>query len=53
MTIDEELIARVREIENEWIPMADGCRVAARVFLPEVTRDDAKRIFEVPEKRLV
>jgi hypothetical protein len=25
---------RVREIENCWIPMSDGCRLAARVWLP-------------------
>jgi len=30
---------RVREIENLWIPMKDGVRLAARVFLP----DDAER----------
>ena len=26
---------RVVEIENLWIPMADGCRIAARIWLPE------------------
>lgn len=25
----------VREIETEWIPMPDGCRLAARLWLPE------------------
>jgi len=25
----------VREIENTWIPLADGCRLAARIWLPE------------------
>lgn len=25
----------VREIENQWIPMSDGCRLAARIWLPE------------------
>jgi uncharacterized protein len=25
----------VRELENVWIPMADGCRLAARLWLPE------------------
>jgi putative CocE/NonD family hydrolase len=34
---------RVREIENLWIPLADGTRLAARVWLPE----DAK-IAPVP-----
>jgi putative CocE/NonD family hydrolase len=26
---------RVREIENLWVPLSDGCRLAARVWLPE------------------
>jgi predicted acyl esterase len=25
----------VREIEQAWIPMSDGCRLAARLWLPE------------------
>ena len=25
----------VREVELEWIPMSDGTRLAARLFLPE------------------
>ena len=25
----------VREIENTWIPLSDGCRLAARIWLPE------------------
>jgi len=25
----------VREIENYWIPLSDGCRLAARLWLPE------------------
>jgi putative CocE/NonD family hydrolase len=25
----------VREIENVWIPLSDGCRVAARIWLPQ------------------
>lgn len=25
----------VREIENAWIPLRDGCRLAARIWLPE------------------
>jgi len=25
----------VKEIENEWIPLADGCRLAARMWMPE------------------
>lgn len=30
----------VREIENTWIPMSDGCRLAARIWLPEDAEDD-------------
>ncbi len=30
-----EFPRRVREIENAWIPLADGCRLAARIWLPE------------------
>lgn len=29
----------VCEIENLWIPLADGCRLAARVWLPEDAED--------------
>jgi uncharacterized protein len=35
MNFHEKLPHNVREIENLWIPMADGCRLAARVWLPE------------------
>lgn len=31
----EEFARDVREIENLWIPLPDGCRLAARVWLPE------------------
>lgn len=30
----------VRTIETEWIPMADGCRLAARIWLPEGAEHD-------------
>ncbi len=33
--VREDLPHRVREIENVFIPMKDGCRLAARVWLPE------------------
>jgi putative CocE/NonD family hydrolase len=26
---------RVKEIENLWIPLSDGCRLAARIWMPE------------------
>ncbi len=31
---------KVREIENTWIPMPDGTKLAARVWLPEDAEDD-------------
>jgi hypothetical protein len=31
---------KVREIENAWIILADGCRLAARIWLPEDAGDD-------------
>jgi putative CocE/NonD family hydrolase len=39
-----ELPRRVREIEHCWIPLADGCRLAARLWLPE----DAEAAAPVP-----
>jgi X-Pro dipeptidyl-peptidase (S15 family) len=37
----------VREIENVWIQLADGCRLAARVWLPEdADRDPVPAILE-------
>ena len=35
MNVHDTLPREVREIENLWIPMADGCRLAARLWLPE------------------
>lgn len=26
---------QVRTIENQWIPMSDGCRIAAKIWIPE------------------
>ncbi len=26
---------RVRDVEHRWIPMPDGCRLAARLWLPD------------------
>ena len=37
----------VVEIENVWIPMADGCRIAARLWLPEgAERDPVPAVLE-------
>src|SRR6185503_16913050 len=35
MTIRTEFPRRIREIENTWIPLSDGVRLAARIWLPE------------------
>jgi putative CocE/NonD family hydrolase len=37
----------VRKIENTWIPMSDGCRLAATIWLPEdAERDPVPAILE-------
>jgi putative CocE/NonD family hydrolase len=33
-------LSAIEEIENIWIPMADGARLAARLWLPRSARDD-------------
>ena len=43
MKIVSEFPRRVRLIENTWIPLSDGsdgCRLAARIWLPEDSEDD-------------
>jgi putative CocE/NonD family hydrolase len=35
MRVLDALPCPIREIENTWIPLADGCRLAARLWLPE------------------
>jgi uncharacterized protein len=39
LAVRSEFAHRVRVIRHEWIPMPDGCRLAARIWLPE----DAER----------
>jgi hypothetical protein len=34
---------RVREVEHTWIPLADRCRLAARMWLPEDADSDPER----------
>jgi uncharacterized protein len=47
LTTVREFPRAVREIENLWIPLADGCRLAARVWLPEnAERDPVPAILE-------
>jgi uncharacterized protein len=38
--IRREFPRNVREIPNTWIELADGCRLAARLWLPEDAEDD-------------
>src|SRR5205807_5968775 len=40
MKIVTEFPRRVRLVPNEWIEMADGCRLAARIWLPDDATDD-------------
>jgi uncharacterized protein len=35
LTTRTDFPRRVREIEHTWIPLSDGCRLAARIWLPE------------------
>ena len=47
MKIVETLPHAVRVIDNAWIPLADGTRLAARLWLPEdAERQPAPAIFE-------
>lgn len=39
MTIDASVLDRIEEIENSWIELSDGCRLAARIWLPNTARD--------------
>ncbi len=36
MDPSSSILDRIREIENTWIVLADGCRIAARVWLPKI-----------------
>ncbi len=38
-TVRHDLLERIAEIENVFIPLQDGCRLAARVFLPAQARE--------------
>jgi putative CocE/NonD family hydrolase len=53
MRIVEKLPQPFRTIEHAWVPMADGVRLAARIWLPEVAeREGVPAIFEyIPYRR--
>lgn len=34
MSSGATILERIQEIENTWIPMSDGCGIAARIWLP-------------------
>lgn len=40
MSVRTEFPRPVREIEHTWVPLADGTRLAARIWLPEDAEDD-------------
>ena len=47
MKVVHNLPRPVREIQTCWIPLADGCRLAARIWLPEdAERDPVPAILE-------
>lgn len=53
MSIVETFPRTVKQIPILWIPMSDGCRLAARVWLPEDAHDDpVPAIFELIPYRL-
>ena len=46
----DELPHRVRAVENLWIPMADGTRLAARMWIPESAEErPVPAVFEYKE----
>lgn len=53
MQIVESFPHAVRAIEHEWVPMADGTRLSARLWLPEgASRDPVPAILEyLPYRR--
>jgi len=40
LKVKKQFPRSVRTIENVWIPMSDGCHLAARVWLPEDAEED-------------
>src|SRR5688572_5554192 len=40
MAIRTEFPRRVREIEHIWITLSDGCRLSARIWLPDDAQSD-------------
>ena len=64
LNIVDRLPRAVREIEHVWIPMSDGVRLAARVWLPDDAETDPvpaiveyipyrKRDFTLPRDELI
>ena len=53
MLVRTEFPYPVRVIRHEWIPMPDGCRLAARIWLPEnAEREPVPAVFEyVPYRK--
>ena len=38
--MNADSLARIDERENVWITLADGCRIAARIFMPQGAEQD-------------
>lgn len=49
MQRNNEQAARVRVIEHVWIPLADGTRLAARIWMPDVAETDASPVPAILE----
>ena len=53
MTVVTQFPCAVREVENSWIPLSDGVRLATRMWLPEdadVLRDRLRRLGYLKEE---
>ncbi len=40
MKKDATILERIQEIENVWITLSDGCRIAARIWLPNSAHEE-------------
>ncbi len=48
MTVVDDFPYGVREIEHAWIPMSDGCRLAARLWLPDTAERSPAVVEYIP-----
>jgi len=53
MPVATEFSRHVCVIENEWIPLADGTRLAARLWLPEDAELNSKKFEMFSDRHVV